>query len=119
MNWGMSDRLGPVSYKLSDEDPFLGREIHQQRQFSEHTMELIDGEVGRILREQSDRASDLLARQRRKLEELAERLLEKEELDEHEIEAVLGKSAHAKQNGQPLEISPSGVNPVAASQAAQ
>jgi cell division protease FtsH len=119
MNWGMSDRLGPVSYKLSDEDPFLGREIHQQRQFSEHTMELIDDEVGRILREQSDRATDLLRRQRHKLEELAQRLLEKEELDEHEIELVLGKSVHARQNGQPLEISPSGVNPAAASQAAQ
>jgi cell division protease FtsH len=118
MNWGMSESLGPVSYKLSEEDPFLGREIHQQRQFSEHTMELIDGEVGRILREQSDRASDLLTQQRRKLEELAERLLEKEELDEHEIETVLGKSVHAKQNGRPLEISPSGVNPAAASQAA-
>jgi cell division protease FtsH len=116
MNWGMSERLGPVSYKLSEEDPFLGREIHQQRQFSEHTMELIDGEVGRILREQSDRASDLLAQQRNKLAALAERLLEKEELDEHEIEAVLGKSVHAKHNGQPLEISPSGVNPAAASQ---
>src|SRR5437762_6697399 len=114
MNWGMSDRLGPVSYKLSDEDPFLGREIHQQRQFSEHTMELIDDEVGRILREQSDRASDLLSQQRDKLAALADRLLEKEELDDHEIEAVLGKSVHAKYNGRPVEISPSGVNPVAA-----
>jgi len=119
MNWGMSERLGPVSYKLSDEDPFLGREIHQQRQFSEHTMELIDEEVARILRDQSDRATDHLARQRHKLTELAERLLEKEELDEHEIETVLGKSVHGKHNGQPLEISPSGVQPVAASQAAK
>lgn len=118
MNWGMSDKLGPVSYKLSDEDPFLGREMHQQRQFSEHTMELIDGEVGRILREQSERANDLLARQRGKLDDLARRLLEKEELDDQEIEAVLGKSVHTKNNGQPVEISPSGVNPVtAASQA--
>jgi cell division protease FtsH len=117
MNWGMSDRLGPVSYKLSDEDPFLGREIHQQRQFSEHTMEMIDDEVGRILREQSDRASDLLLQQRDKLRALADRLLEKEELDEHEIEAVLGKSVHGKHNGKPVEISPSGVNPVAASRA--
>jgi cell division protease FtsH len=117
MNWGMSESLGPVSYKLSEEDPFLGREIHQQRQFSEHTMELIDDEVGRILREQSDRASDHLARQRHKLDALAQALLEKEELDENEIEAVLGPSAHAKHNGQPIEISPSGVNPVAASHA--
>jgi hypothetical protein len=45
MNWGMSKRLGPVSYKLADEDPFLGRELHQHRQFSEHTMEQIDQEV--------------------------------------------------------------------------
>jgi cell division protease FtsH len=106
-----------VSYKLSEEDPFLGREIHQQRQFSEHTMELIDEEVARILREQSERAVETLARQREKLAALADRLLEKEELDEHEIEAVLGASIHAKKNGKPLEISPSGVNPVAASQA--
>src|SRR3954463_7244292 len=119
MSWGMSDRLGPVSYKLSDDDPFLGREMHQQRQFSEHTMELIDEEVARILREQSQRATDLLNSQRHKLDQLADRLLAKEELDEHEIESVLGKSVHAKQNGQPVEISPSGVNPVAASQAAK
>jgi len=108
MNWGMSERVGPVSYKLSDDDPFLGREIHQQRQFSEHTMELIDEEVGRILREQSDRASDLLGRQRDKLAELAERLLQKEELDDSEIEAILGKSVHSKLNGKPkTEIAPS------------
>lgn len=119
MNWGMSDRLGPVSYKLSDEDPFLGREIHNQRQFSEHTMEVIDEEVARILREQSARALDILTRQRDKLEALSQRLLEKEELDEQEIEAVLGKSVHFKRNGQPLEISPSGVTPVAVANSAQ
>jgi cell division protease FtsH len=119
MSWGMSDRLGPVSYKISDEDPFLGREIHQQRQFSEHTMELIDEEVARILREQSERASELLKSQRHKLDQLADRLLNKEELDEHEIESVLGPSVHHKHNGQPkVEISPAGVNPAAASQAA-
>jgi cell division protease FtsH len=99
MNWGMSDRLGPVSYKLSDEDPFLAREMHQQRQFSEHTMELIDEEVGRILREQADRAYHTIETQRDKIEQLAEALLAKEELDEPEIEAILGKSVHASQNG--------------------
>ena len=110
MSWGMSDRLGPVSYKLSEEDPFLGREMHQQRQFSEHTMELIDEEVGRILREQSDRACDLQS-QRGKLDAARRGLLDKEELDDQEIEAVLGKSVHSKHNGQPIEISPSGVVP--------
>jgi cell division protease FtsH len=114
MSWGMSDRLGPVSYKMSEEDPFLGREMHQQRLFSEHTMELIDDEVARILREQSDRAFQLLQAQRGKLEELSEALLAKEELDDREIEAILGKSVHAKFNGQPMEISPSGLQPAPA-----
>jgi cell division protease FtsH len=114
MSWGMSDRLGPVSYKMSEEDPFLGREMHQQRLFSEHTMELIDDEVARILREQSDRAFQLLQSQRRQLDQLSEALLAKEELDDKEIEAILGKSVHAKHNGQPMEISPSGVVPATA-----
>jgi cell division protease FtsH len=99
MNWGMSDKLGPVSFKLADDDPFLGREMHQQRQFSEHTMETIDAEVGRILREQADRSYQTLQAQRTQLEKLAEALLAKEELDEPEIEAILGKSVHASQNG--------------------
>jgi cell division protease FtsH len=115
MNWGMSERLGPVSYKLSEEDPFLGREIHQQRQFSERTLEIIDEEVGRILREQDERATEFLTQQRPKLEELASRLLEKEELDEEEIAEVLGPSVHARPASRALEISPSGVEPAAAS----
>ena len=96
MNWGMSEKLGPVSYKLSDDDPFLGREMHQQRQFSEHTMELIDGEVSRILREGSERATRLLEEGRDKLDALARLLLEKEELGDEEIKSVLGPSVHAK-----------------------
>lgn len=95
MNWGMSDKLGPVSCKLSDDDPFLGREMHQQRQFSEHTMELIDGEVSRILREGSERATRLLSEGRVKIEGLARALLEKEELGDEEIAAILGPSVHA------------------------
>ena len=99
MSWGMSERLGPVSYKISDDDPFLGREMHQQRQFSEATMETIDGEVARILREASQRAIGILTEQRHLLEKLSQRLLVKEELDEPEITAILGPSIHARSNG--------------------
>ena len=99
MNWGMSEKLGPVSYKLSDQDPFLGREIHQQRQFSEHTMEMIDGEVARLLREASVSARNQLQAQRGKLDALAKALVEREELDENEITALIGESVHAA-NGQ-------------------
>jgi cell division protease FtsH len=99
MNWGMSEKLGPVSYKLSDDDPFLGREMHQQRHFSEATMETIDEEVARILREASERAQSLLGEQRHLLEKLAAALLEKEVLEEKEIAAILGPSIHTKSNG--------------------
>jgi cell division protease FtsH len=99
MNWGMSEKLGPVSYKLSDDDPFLGREMHQQRHFSEATMETIDEEVARILREASERAQSLLSEQKPVLEKLAGALLEKEVLDEKEIAAILGPSIHTKSNG--------------------
>lgn len=94
-HWGMSERLGPVSYKLSDEDPFLGREIHQQRQFSEHTMELIDEEVAKILHGAADQAYNLLQERRQDLEKLAEALLDQEELGDAEIAALIGPSVHA------------------------
>ena len=92
--WGMSEKLGPVSYKMSDEDPFLGREIHKSRQFSEHTMELIDAEVHVILEKASKDATDLLIKYREQLETLTKGLLEDEELDRHEIAALIGPSLH-------------------------
>lgn len=97
-HWGMSQRLGPVSYKLSEEDPFLGREIHQQRKFSEHTMEVIDEEVARLLHSSADRAGEMLQEHRDKLETLADALLEDEELDDKEITDLIGPSVH--QNGE-------------------
>ncbi len=94
--WGMSKRLGPVSYKLSDEDPFLGREIHQQRQFSEHTLEVIDEEVTKILHDASEAALKMLEGRREHLENLTKKLVEMEELDSEQIESVLGESVHPK-----------------------
>lgn len=90
MNWGMSEKIGPVSYKLSSDDPFLGRELHQQRQFSERTMELIDEEVARILRDASDRAMELLSTHREKLDLLTTALIKEEELDEADIIKLIG-----------------------------
>ena len=101
MSWGMSDKLGPVSYKISDDDPFLGREIHQQRQFSEATLEMIDAEVARLLHEAADRALQLLTSMRDKLEALTQNLLKKEELDDAEIAAIIGPSVHKPDKSQP------------------
>ncbi|MHB0958990.1 MAG: ATP-dependent zinc metalloprotease FtsH [Pirellulaceae bacterium] len=93
-HWGMSERLGPVSYKISEEDPFLGREIHRQRLFSEHTMELIDEEVARILHDAARNAEKLLTDHRDDLEKLTRALLESEELSEKEITQLIGPSVH-------------------------
>ncbi len=104
-NWGMSDRLGPVSYKTADQDPFLGREIHQNRTFSEHTMEVIDEEVAKILQDAAQKAVSLLRDRRKQLDSLMQELVREEELDQKEIRVVLGPSVHDDKestNGQPV-----------------
>jgi len=107
-HWGMSQKLGPVSYKSSNEDPFLGREIHQQRQFSEHTQETIDSEVGDILRGAERKAVDLLHEKRRELEMLKDALLEQEELDELQIRALIGPCTNTDHESSfsPIEVAP-------------
>jgi cell division protease FtsH len=97
-HWGMSNRLGPVSYKMTDEDPFLGREIHQNRQFSEHTMEVIDEEVTKILQSASAAAVELLEQRRVDLDKIAEGLVKREELDRGDIAELIGPSVHDSQN---------------------
>ncbi len=102
-HWGMSPKIGPVSYKTSDEDPFLGREIHQSRQFSEHTQELIDEEVARILLEADQKSEQLLREHRVELEKITKALLEHEELGEKELTDLIGPSIQAKMNPKPNE----------------
>jgi cell division protease FtsH len=119
--WGMSERLGPVAYRTSEEHPFLGKEIYEQREFSEHSAQLIDEEVARILHSAADRADDLLRQHRAELEKLAVALEEHEVLDEHEIEQLLGPSINQRageSNGRVIDVAPgssqgSDVSPVA------
>lgn len=108
-HWGMSERLGPVAYHTDEDNPFLGREIVQEsRHFSEHTAQVIDEEVAKILHNAADRARTLLTEGRDKLEALTEALLEKEELDEQEITDLVGPPAQGEhaQAGPPLDIGP-------------
>ena len=92
-HWGMSERLGPVAFRDSEEHPFLGREIAEPRRFSEHTAQLIDEEVSRILRAASDRALEMLTQHREQLECLAKALEAEETLDDVAIEKLLGPPA--------------------------
>jgi len=58
--WGMSERVGPVFFRASEEHPFLGREMAELRDHSSTTAQLIAEEVARILRESDERAYRLL-----------------------------------------------------------
>jgi cell division protease FtsH len=95
-HWGMSDRLGPVAYHLSEEHPFLGKDIHEQRQFSEHTAQLIDEEVAQLLRKAADEATQVLETNRDKLVVVAEALIEREMLDEEETTKLIGPSVNSQ-----------------------
>lgn len=89
--WGMSERVGPISLRSSEEHPFLGREMSEPRDHSEHTAQLIDEEVARILRDADNRAYRLLEENRQDMEKLTEALIEREVLTESEIQSMLGK----------------------------
>jgi cell division protease FtsH len=106
-HWGMSKVLGPVSYKMSDDDPFLGGQIHKSRQFSEHTMEVIDEEVHKILENASSRALELLRKHRDDLEAVTQGLMRQEELDRHEIRELIGPSVHTEREADLPERPPS------------
>jgi cell division protease FtsH len=100
---GMSERLGPVNYQTTEEHPFLGKEMHELRQFSERTAQTIDEEVSRILNDASDQAHRLLEQNREKLDKLVEALEEREVLDAAEIEALIGPSPNrTATNGAPV-----------------
>ena len=100
--WGMSERLGPVSYRMGEEHPFLGREIQEQREFSEHTAQIIDDEVARIVHAAAERSMELLTKHRSDLDKLSAALEKNEVLDEDEVERLLGPPAYrrADTNGQ-------------------
>ena len=104
--WGMSAKLGPVSYKMSDEDPFLGGQMHKARQFSEHTMEVIDEEVHIILEAASKSALSLLKEHKQGLEALTKSLIENEELDRHQIADLIGPSVHKEKEAELPERPP-------------
>jgi cell division protease FtsH len=93
--WGMSERVGPVSFRTSQEHPFLGREMSEPRDHSEHTQQVIDEEIARLLRDADERAFQLLGEHRDELERLTEALIEREVLSVTEIEELIGKRATA------------------------
>ncbi len=86
--FGMSERVGPVQLGRRDEMPFLGRELAEQRDYSEETAEAIDEEVRRIVQSQYERVRRILTEYRDRLDAVARALLEKETLEAEEFVAI-------------------------------
>jgi len=88
--WGMSEVIGPAAFRDGEEHPFLGKEMHEARQYSERTAFAIDQEIQRFLNAAHDRATQLLKEHREKLDKIAKGLLENEILDREDIAKLIG-----------------------------
>jgi cell division protease FtsH len=85
---GMSDALGPIVYGKKEEMVFLGREISEQRDYSEAVAENIDAEVRKIVSHSFDRAKNILIEYREYLDKIASKLIEAETLSKEDFEAI-------------------------------
>ncbi|MEW6379491.1 MAG: ATP-dependent zinc metalloprotease FtsH [bacterium] len=88
--WGMSDKLGPITFSRGEPHPFLGRELTELKDFSEITARLIDEEIQRIVQDMEKKAEAVLHANRDKLDTLAQGLLEHESLSNEEVDQLLG-----------------------------
>jgi len=87
--WGMSEKMGPLTYGSKEEQVFLGKDFSSQKNFSDQTAKLIDQEVKTLVVGGYTRATELLKQNRDKLEEMAQALLEHETLDAKDIQNIL------------------------------
>jgi cell division protease FtsH len=93
--FGMSDVLGPRTFGEHGEMVFLGREISEQRDYSEKVAEQIDSEVGALIRDAEKKALAIIKHKRPVLDKLVETLLVKETIEKEEFEAIVGPKAKA------------------------
>jgi cell division protease FtsH len=99
---GMSDALGPMVYGQKEELIFLGREISEQRDYSESIAERIDAEVRTLVQQAYDRARAVLAQYRPQLDAVAQKLIEVETIDRTEFERVFAEPVPPKSGGTPI-----------------
>lgn len=92
--WGMSEKMGPLTYGTKEEQVFLGRDFNVQKNFSDETAKLIDLEVKTLVMGGYNKAKELLIENRDILERLAQDLLDKETLNAREMDDIIkGKKA--------------------------
>jgi cell division protease FtsH len=89
-DYGMSDHLGPRTYGQKEEMIFLGREIHEQRDYSEKVAEKIDEEISGFIKQGFDKAEKIIREKKQELEAIVAALLEKETLEKDEFDKIVG-----------------------------
>ncbi|MFA5184817.1 MAG: ATP-dependent zinc metalloprotease FtsH [Patescibacteria group bacterium] len=89
-DYGMSDHLGPRTYGEKEEMIFLGREIHEQRDYSERVAEKIDEEIAGFIKQGEAKAVAIIAARKPQLEKIVAVLLEKETIEKAEFESIVG-----------------------------
>ena len=102
--WGMSEKLGPMTFGKKEEQIFLGRDFTQQQDYSESTAVEIDNEIRRIIQDCYNQAKEILTSNLELLHRVAKELLEKEVLDGAEIDDIV--KAHAAESGPDLPTTP-------------
>lgn len=90
-DYGMSDHLGPRTYGEKEEMIFLGREIHEQRDYSEKVAEKIDEEITNFIKQGEAKAAGIIQKETEALEKIVAVLLEKETIEKAEFENIVGR----------------------------
>jgi cell division protease FtsH len=111
--YGMSDAIGPVSLADTNEMVFLGRELAEHKNYSEELAARVDAEVARIMREQLQRANEVLEKHRSYLDTIAKRLVKEETIEQEQfMEIVKGIVPKDKHMLNPDQAAPKAEEPI-------
>jgi cell division protease FtsH len=90
--WGMSEKVGPVSLGRGEEHPFLGKELAQPKRYSEQMAWLMDQEIRQLMVDAEAKATEILQKGRHTLDRLAEALIKEEVLDKNAVDRIIEES---------------------------
>jgi cell division protease FtsH len=90
--WGMSDKVGPLSLGRGEEHPFLGKELSQPKRYSEDMAWLMDQEIRKLIVESELKAEEILKIKRNVLDKLAEALIKEEVLDREDVDRIISEA---------------------------
>ena len=113
--WGMSEKMGPLTYGTKEEQVFLGKDFSQQKNFSDQTAKLIDQEVKALVMSGYEKACEIITEHRDSLEKMALALLDRETLNASEIKEIINEK-NPSVGGDEIKVESEGVAPPSAQQ---